>query len=39
MDYVELSVGASIIALGAIIWMYIKRAKSKLRRTILRNQG
>lgn len=38
MDYIELGVGAAIIALGAAIWIYIKKAKSKLRKFILRSQ-
>jgi hypothetical protein len=39
MDYVELGVGAAIIFFGAAIWVYIKKAKSKLRRFILRGNG
>ena len=36
MDYVELGVGTAIVALGAFIWMYIKRVKSKSRKFVLR---
>lgn len=39
MDYIELGIGTAMIALGAVLWAYIKKIKSKFRRFILRNSG
>ena len=39
MDYIQLGIGTAMIALGVLLWAYIKKIKSKLRRYILRKGG
>jgi hypothetical protein len=36
MDYIELGIASAMVALGAVLWAYIKKVKSRLRRFILR---
>ena len=36
MDIVELSIGASIIAVGAFLLAYIRKIKNKLKKYVLR---
>ena len=37
MDIVELGVGATVIAMAAFLWVYIKKIKNKLKKRILRD--
>ncbi len=37
MDIIELGVGATIIAAGAFLWIYIKKIKNKLKKFVLRH--
>jgi len=35
---IELGVGASIIAAGTFLWIYIRRIKNKLKKFVLRGE-
>ena len=39
VDYTELGIGTAMVALGAVLWAYIKKIKSRLRKNMLRNGG